>query len=111
MFNFLKGACALLIAVLLVCGIVLAIGEIMDRQHDRQADSKTRTTVSLNTATGPYVASAFRTQLYRSGTRGDAMLFRVVDLPNENLRCIFVVGDGRFGRAATCQALNALEGR
>jgi hypothetical protein len=59
----------------------------------------------------PYVAQTPRTQLYRSGVKGDATLYRVVDMPRENLRCVMLVGDGRFGRGVSCLPLNTLEGR
>lgn len=58
-----------------------------------------------------YTATPERTQLYRSGTGGDAILYRVVDMPAEGLRCVMLVGNGRFGRAVSCTPLNALEGR
>jgi hypothetical protein len=59
----------------------------------------------------PYVASPERTQLYKSGAKGDAVLYRVVDMPREGLRCVFLVSTARYGRAASCQPLNALQGR
>lgn len=59
----------------------------------------------------PYVASPERTQLYKSGVKGDAVLYRIVDMPREDLRCVFLVSTARYGRAVSCQPLNALEAK
>lgn len=92
------------LAPIIVVALTVAVTTLAGLHLQGAFDSPAKTPAPAVHRPG-YVATPKRTQLYRSGSRGDAILYRVVDMPSEGLRCVMLVSTSVYGRAVSCTPL------